>query len=98
MDGSKDELKWFGEGFNGFPINLPEDCVEYAIYIVDAKLLDSEVHEQLRQVQTAGIKLTNQLLTDFIWQREGIKFELKRDNGSVLQSIFTLEPMLICCI
>lgn len=33
-----DGLKWFGEGFDGFPKRLPDDCVEYIIYLVDSTL------------------------------------------------------------
>lgn len=83
MDGPKDDFKWFGEGFDGFPKRLPDDCVEYTICIIDSKLSDSEIHDQLRQVQTAGTKLTNELLKDFLWQREGIQFDLTRGGGKI---------------
>lgn len=81
MDDSRDDFKWFGEGFDGFPKSLPEDCVEYTIYILDSALTDLERREKLRQVQNAGIKLTNQLLRDFIWQRESFKLSLEREDG-----------------
>jgi hypothetical protein len=32
-----DGLKWFGEGFDGFPKKLPEDVVEYIIFIIDQR-------------------------------------------------------------
>ena len=88
MERPHDDFKWFGEGFDGFPKKLPEDCMEYTIYIIDSKLQDSEIHEQLRQVQTAGTELTNKLLKDFIWQREGIQLNLKYEGGE--PSAFTL--------
>ena len=81
MATSREEFKWFGEGFDGFPRSLPEDCVEYTIYILDAKLADLEKREQLRQVHSAAIKLTNQLLKGFIWQRETFKLSLEREDG-----------------
>ena len=81
MDDSRDDFKWFGEGFDGFPKSLPEDCIEYTIYILDSALTDLERREKLRQVQNAGIKLTNQLLRDFIWQRESFKLSLEREDG-----------------
>ncbi len=85
MEISKGDFKWFGEGFSRFPKILPEDCVAYTIYIIDAKLSDFQVQEQLRQVQKAGIKLTNELLKDFIWQRERIQFDLAREKGKLPQ-------------
>ena len=85
MERVKNDLKGFGEGFTRFPKILPEDCVAYTIYIIDAKLSDFQVQEQLRQVQKAGIKLTNELLRDFIWQRESIQFDLIREKGKLPQ-------------
>ena len=81
MDATRDEFKWFGEGFDGFPKSLPEDCLEYTLYILDSKLTDLESREQLRQIQSAGIKLTSELLEDFIWQREGFRLSLEREGG-----------------
>lgn len=82
MDTSSGDFKWFGEGFDGFPKSLPEDCVEYTIYLLDSALTDLERREKLRQIQSAGIKLTTQLLKDFIWQRESFKLSLEREDGT----------------
>ena len=81
MNTLPDDFKWFGEGFDGFPKSLPEDCVEYTIYLVDSKLTDLERREQLRPVQSAATKLTNKLLKDFIWQRENFRISLQREEG-----------------
>lgn len=83
METSQGDFNGFGEGFSGFPKILSEDCVAYTVYIIDAKLSDIEVQEQLRQVQKAGIKLVNELLKDFIWQRERIQFDLTREKGKL---------------
>lgn len=86
MKRRKDGLKWFGEGFDGFPRTLPEDCVEYAIYVIDSKLGDLEIQQQLRQVQAAATKLTCTLLKGFIWQRGSFHLEAKREEGRRLLS------------
>ena len=83
MERSEGDFNAFGEGFNRFPKIIPQDCVAYTIYVIDAKLSDFQVQEQLRQVQKAGIKLTNELLKDFIWQRERIHFDLAREKGKL---------------
>lgn len=83
MDGPKDDLKWFGEGFDGFPKRLPEDCVAYTLYIIDSKLQDADVRARLRDVQTAATNLTKKLLKNYIWQRDGFGFELVREDGKV---------------
>ncbi|TKA51874.1 hypothetical protein B0A49_12822, partial [Cryomyces minteri] len=67
----QDDFKWFGEGFNGFPKRLPEDCVEYVVYIVDSKLnSETQVRSRLKEFQSAAIALSKKLLKDYIWQRE----------------------------
>ena len=91
MERSKGHFKWSGEGSGHFPKILPDDCVEYAIYIIDIKLSDFQVQEQLRQVQKAGIKLTNELLKDYIWQREPIQFDLVREKGKLPQFVSIIE-------
>ena len=78
MEGSSDGLKWFGEGFDGFPKILSEDCVEYSMFIVDSKLTDFDIRDRLRQVQLAAEKLTKVLLRGFIWQSDGFKLTLER--------------------
>ena len=37
-DQAKNDFKWFGEGFDGFPKNLPDDTVEYCLFVIDEKL------------------------------------------------------------
>lgn len=80
----KNDFKWFGEGFDGFPKILPDDCAHYALYIIDAKLSDSQVREQLRKVQAAATTLTKKLLKDYIWQRDDFKLELVQQRGTSL--------------
>ncbi|KAI4262993.1 MAG: hypothetical protein L6R42_001842 [Xanthoria sp. 1 TBL-2021] len=81
MVGPSNGFKWFGEGFDGFPKILPDDCVQYTLYIVDADLSHLEVRAQLRKVQAAATTLCKDLLKDFIWQREGFCLELKQQDG-----------------
>ncbi|KAL8871378.1 MAG: hypothetical protein Q9174_002777 [Haloplaca sp. 1 TL-2023] len=82
---SKD-FKWFGEGFDGFPKVLPDDCAQYMIYTADRKLSDFNVREQLRKVQAAATTLTKSLLNDYIWQRDDFRLELvQRQGHSFLQ-------------
>ena len=83
MDRQKDNLKWFGEGFDGFPRSLPEDCVEYTLYVIDSRLNDFDVREKLREVQTEANRLTKKLLGNFIWQRESFTLNLVRKNDKL---------------
>ncbi|KAI9773448.1 MAG: hypothetical protein M1840_007664 [Geoglossum simile] len=72
MDRADDGFKWFGEGFDGFPRQFPEDCIQYALYILDAKL--NEQH--LESVMHTALKLADDLLSSYIWQRDRLALEI----------------------
>lgn len=81
MEGPKDDLKWFGEGFDGFPKRLPEDVVEYMVFIVDTKLSDVQTRERLQAFQRALTALERKFLKEYIWQRDAVKLDLVREKG-----------------
>lgn len=83
MEEQHEDFKWFGEGFNGFPKHLPEDCVEYILYTIGPKSQESTGRARLRQIQQAATILTKRLLAGFIWQRETFSLDLAHDNGKV---------------
>lgn len=96
MDDANDDFKWFGEGFDGFPKRLPDDSIEYNIYVLDQNLQDAKIREQLRSVQLSANTLTKNLLSGFIWQRESFVLELVRENGKVLgNSCQSVKSLLI---
>ncbi|OBT54394.1 hypothetical protein VE04_05871 [Pseudogymnoascus sp. 24MN13] len=81
MDGQKDDLKWFGEGFDGFPKRLPDDSVEYTLFIIDKSLAQKEVLARLELVRKEATKLTGALLKDYIWQRDDFNLKLEQSSG-----------------
>ncbi|KAL8823546.1 MAG: hypothetical protein Q9191_005758 [Dirinaria sp. TL-2023a] len=81
MTEATDGFKWFGEGFDGFPRRLPDDCVEYVIFYIDAQSKDIEVRQKLREVQAGANSLTKKLLQGFIWQRDPFKLQLVKEKG-----------------
>jgi hypothetical protein len=86
MEGLKDDLKWFGEGFDGFPKRLPEDCVEYMLFIIDSSLTQRELLSQFEVVRKEALKLTKKLLKDYLWQRDefSLKSEIQALDGKNL--------------
>lgn len=81
MDLPQDDLKWFGEGFDGFPKRLPEDTVQYVIYALDPKLSsESQVREKLRDVEKAAKEQSKNILGQYIWQRDEFNLQLTRDD------------------
>ncbi|KAK0648779.1 SGT1 protein-domain-containing protein [Cercophora newfieldiana] len=62
--------------FDGFRMRLPEDCVEYMLFVVGDKSLT-----KLEAVRKAAIEKAESLTKNYIWQREGFKLETKIQNG-----------------
>jgi hypothetical protein len=80
MEGPQDDLKWFGEGFEGFPKKLPDDVVEYMIFVIDSRLSDVQTRERLQAFQRALNVLEKKFLKEYIWQRDSLKIELVREE------------------
>lgn len=82
MEEIKDEFQGFGDGFRGFPKHLPDDCVEYSLFIIDSKLnSQKELFTRLEAVRKEAQALTASLLEDFIWQRDAFKLEIESGKG-----------------
>jgi len=82
MEGPNEDFKGFDESFTGFPKHLPEDCVEYSLYIIDSTLKSpKELLAQLEVVRKGALKLTDNLLKDYIWQRESFKLDFESGKG-----------------
>lgn len=78
-----EDFKWVDEeGFQGFPKRLPEDCVEYSIFIIDQKIKSQEalLRTKLKEIQASANDLTKRLLKEYIWQREAFDLELVHPN------------------
>lgn len=87
MENVKDEFQGFGDKFEGFPKRLPDDCVEYSIYIIDKTLKSQkEVLTRLEAVRKESLNLGNELLKEYIWQRDGFKLELESGKGKQFES------------
>ncbi|KAL1800334.1 hypothetical protein ACET3X_000676 [Alternaria dauci] len=80
MDGPQDDLKWFGEGFDGFPKKLPDDVVEYMVFIIDSRLSDIKTRERLQAFQRALNVLEKKFLKEYIWQRDSLALDLVREE------------------
>lgn len=72
-----DGLKWFGEGFDGFPKRLPDDCVEYLTHVINDKLEGIvAMRNRLNEISKAANALKKQHLKDYIWQRDDFELGL----------------------
>lgn len=91
MDAPSNDFNGFGDGFEGFPKRLPEDCVEYSLFIIDSKLkAQKELLARLEVVRKEALKLTDSLLKEYIWQRDGFKVEVESGKGAPSLSIVSI--------
>lgn len=66
------------EAFDGFRMRLPEDCVEYMLFIIGDKSLG-----KLEIVRKAAVEKANELTKEYIWQREPFRLETKIQKGEL---------------
>lgn len=69
-------------GFKGFERSLPENCVEYMLFIIDAKLQPQHVFSRLDAVRKAAVQLSSRLTSDYIWQRDAFNVEITTEKGA----------------
>ena len=90
---AKGDYQGFEDGFEGFPKRLPDDCVEYSLFIIDANVKSQkEILSRLEVVRKEGNRLATGLLKDYIWQRDEVKLEVK----SKLGMYYILESKIVC--
>lgn len=75
------------DGFQGFERILPENCVEYMLFIIDADAQPKKVLSGLEAVRKAAVQLSNQLTKDYIWQRDCFSLETKTEMGTSLERL-----------
>lgn len=68
--------------FRGFERILPENCVEYVLFILETDLEPRKNFSNLEAVRKAAVQLSSQLTKDYIWQREEFNLEIKSTDGT----------------
>ncbi|KAJ4412021.1 hypothetical protein N0V82_008900 [Gnomoniopsis sp. IMI 355080] len=67
--------------FQSFERSLPENCVEYMLFILEPDLVPGQSFSSHEAVRKAAVQLANQLTKDYIWQREAFGLEIKSIDG-----------------
>ena len=77
----KDKTDFFEDGFQEFPRRLPENCVEYMLFIIDDQLESRKLLSELETVRKAAVQLCDRFTKDYIWQRDAFQLQVKNDKG-----------------
>lgn len=86
---TEEDIAWFKSTFHPIPKpQLPDDAVEYSIYHLPSPapaVIDetAETRARLLEVQGTAAELTKDLLKDYIWQREGFRLEIIKEDGTI---------------
>jgi hypothetical protein len=96
MPPTDEDIAWLRSSFHPVPRpQLPDDCVEYSLYIISQDLdptNDSEARLRLRDVQKAASDLQKKWLKGYIWQRQGFGLEFAREDGEVCHASRAMQP------
>lgn len=89
MNSREEDLAWLKSTFQPIPKSaLPDDCIEYSLYVLDPNLdksNESEARLVLQEVQKYANDLRKQYLKHYLWQRQSFNIEIVRDNGEVCE-------------
>lgn len=87
MTSKEEDIAWLKSTFHPVPKpTLPDDCIEYVLYIIDSSLdqtNSSETRLQLSAVKKHASNLQKQWLKDYIWQRQPFNLDFVKENGEV---------------
>ncbi|KAH8887097.1 SGT1-domain-containing protein [Thozetella sp. PMI_491] len=72
------------EGFDGFNMELPENCIEYMVFVVDPQTESQSLLLFLEGVRKAAMHLCEELTHAYIWQRQAFGLEVKVEKGRCL--------------
>ncbi|PSR85482.1 SGT1-like protein [Coniella lustricola] len=70
-----------GQTCQQFERILPENCLEYMLFFLEAKSSTRNTLTGLDTVRKAANQLCKQLTQDYIWQRDGFTLEIKNEAG-----------------
>ena len=87
MPPTEEDIAWFNSTFHAIPKpRLPDDCVEYSLYLISSDLdasNESDIRLRLRDIQKNAADLQKKWVKDYIWQRQGFALELLKEDGEV---------------
>ncbi|KAI0381061.1 SGT1-domain-containing protein [Hypomontagnella monticulosa] len=79
---SQDNIE-FPENFGDLSRRLPENCVEYLLFVIDNKFDARKLLPELEKIRKAATQLCDNVAKDYIWQRDSFQLRLERDQDLV---------------
>ncbi|KAI1295028.1 SGT1-domain-containing protein [Xylaria venustula] len=79
----QDKNQLFQDGFEQFPRSLPDNCVEYMLFVLDSTLEPRALLTELENIRKSAMQLCAATTKDYIWQRDSFQLQVKRKDGLV---------------
>ncbi|KAI1190415.1 SGT1-domain-containing protein [Nemania serpens] len=70
-------------GSEPFPRTLPDNCVEYVLFVLDDVLEPRSLLVELENVRKTAMQFCAAITKNYIWQRDCFQLQIKRENGLV---------------
>lgn len=67
---------------SGFERELPDNSVEYLLFVIEEHSDARTVLPQLETLRKAALELCRNLAKEYIWQRDEFNLELKNEEGT----------------
>ncbi|KAI2622645.1 SGT1-domain-containing protein [Hypomontagnella submonticulosa] len=71
------------ESFSDLSRKLPENCVEYLLFVLDIELDARNLLSELENIRKAATQLCDNIAKGYIWQRDSFRLRLERDQDLV---------------
>ncbi|KAI1165002.1 SGT1-domain-containing protein [Nemania serpens] len=71
------------EGHEPFPRSLPDNCVEYVLFVLDDVLGPRSLLVELENIRKTAMQLCAATTKNYIWQRDCFQLQIKREDGLV---------------
>ncbi|KAK5625535.1 hypothetical protein RRF57_001251 [Xylaria bambusicola] len=79
----EDGNQMFQNGSEPFPRTLPDNCVEYMLFILDTAFEPRALLAELENIRKSAMQLCLATTKDYIWQRDSFQLQVKRADGLV---------------
>ncbi|KAI2627500.1 SGT1-domain-containing protein [Hypoxylon sp. NC1633] len=70
-----------GDGIGELPKRLPENYVEYLLFILDDKLEARSLLSELEAIRKTALQLCDTVVQEYIWQRDSFHLRIERDQN-----------------
>ena len=80
---SEDKAESSEGGLGKFPRRLPENCVEYLLFILDNSIETRSILSELESIRKAAMQLCENIAKGYIWQRDSFQLRVEREQDLV---------------